>query len=169
MTGHIPPGSSACAICADNRAADEGADPWFVARLRTGYVRLAPTQYYSGSTFFVAKQCVAELHHLDQRSRDEHLAEMADVAQAVFTTFRPRKLNYEALGNGVPHLHWWLTPRHEDDRNPRGPIWENLDFLRVLWTRGMQPEATERDALRKRLLESLESMGLHLEQIFART
>ena len=28
---------------------------------------------------------------------------------------RPRKMNYEALGNSVPHLHWWLTPRHTDD------------------------------------------------------
>ena len=54
--------------------------------------------------------------------------EMSDVAQAMFHAFNPRKLNYEALGNMVPHLHWWLTPRYDDDSRPRAPIWEDFDF-----------------------------------------
>ena len=56
---------------------------------------------------------------------------MAEVAEALFRVFSPRKLNYEALGNSVPHLHWWLTPRYVDDPRPHAPIWEDLDFLRA--------------------------------------
>lgn len=155
-----------CPICAENAAADNGDDPWFIARLSTGYVRLAPTQYFPGSTFFVAKQCVREVYLLERDTRQQHLAEMAGVAEAVSNAFQPRKMNYEALGNGVPHLHWWLTPRYPDDRHPMGPIWENLDFLRVLWTRGMRPEGSERDAIKEQVLQALKGLGLTIERHF---
>jgi hypothetical protein len=57
---------TACPNCDANDAADRGDDPWAVARLQTGYVNLAPTQYYRGATFFVAKVCVRELHQLSK-------------------------------------------------------------------------------------------------------
>jgi diadenosine tetraphosphate (Ap4A) HIT family hydrolase len=119
-------------------------------------VRLNPNQYFIGSTFFVAKQCVRELHDLDPSTRRLHLDEMAEVASAVFEVFAPRKLNYEALGNGVPHLHWWLTPRYSDDPRPRGPIWEDFDFLRAQWTHGCEPSVNERDQRRRDLLSALQ-------------
>ena len=105
-----PPGP--CHICADNALADAGTEPWSVARLETGHVRLNPNQYFTGATFFLTKACVHELFDLDRTTRAKHLDEMAEVAAAVFAAFAPRKLNYEALGNGAPHLHWWLTPRY---------------------------------------------------------
>src|SRR2546430_2477072 len=117
-----------CPNCDANDAADRGDDPWAVARLQTGYVKLSPTQYYRGAAFFVAKRCVSELHELSGADRQSHLMEMSEVAAAVFTAFAPQKLNYEALGNSVPHLHWWLTPRHSNDPRPTGPIWEDMDF-----------------------------------------
>ena len=126
-------------ICTDNAAADEGSDPWLIARLQSGYVRLAPNQYFRGSGFFVARQCVREVFDLDGSQRYRHLTEMAEVAQAINEAFQLRKLNIESFGNGVPHLHWWITPRYETDPRPKGPIWEDLDFLRVLWGEGGRP------------------------------
>lgn len=154
----------ACALCESNAAADRGEDPWSVARLQTGYVRVNPTQYHRGATFFAATTCVRELHELSREHRDAHLVEMAEVAAAVYEAFEPAKLNYEALGNSVPHLHWWLTPRHDDDPRPAGPIWEDPDFLRALWTGGMQPGDQERDGLRRRLLRALEQRDVVIEQ-----
>jgi diadenosine tetraphosphate (Ap4A) HIT family hydrolase len=136
-----------CPLCADIAGADRADDPWFVTRLGTGDVRLARTQYYPGAVFFVAHRCVREPHDLPQPERGRHLLELAAVGEAVAAAFRPRKLNIESLGNGVPHLHWWVTPRYEDDRHPVGPIWENLDFLRELWTGGRQPDHDERREL----------------------
>ena len=107
---------------------------------------------------------MAELHELDQPFRQLHLAEMAEVAAAVFDAFRPRKLNYEALGNGVPHLHWWLTPRYPTDSRPFAPIWEDLEFLRAQWTSGGRPHAGERDSLRHNLLEALKNRQITIEQ-----
>jgi diadenosine tetraphosphate (Ap4A) HIT family hydrolase len=36
-------------------------------------------------------------------------------------------MNYELLGNQVPHLHWHLFPRYRDDPNRLQPVWLALD------------------------------------------
>jgi diadenosine tetraphosphate (Ap4A) HIT family hydrolase len=152
-----------CTICIDNAAADQGADPWFVARLQTGYVRLSPNQYFRGSSFFVSRKCVREVFDLARVVRARHLNEMAEVATAVNDSFRPRKLNVESLGNGVPHLHWWITPRYETDPRPRAPIWEDLDFLRTQWTEGVRLSPEELVAEKARLLDALKSRDVVID------
>jgi diadenosine tetraphosphate (Ap4A) HIT family hydrolase len=159
----------ACHICSDNASQDIGGEMWGVARLTTGYVRLNPNQYFRGSCFFLATSCVHELHDLGRSTRDVHLGEMAEVAAAIWTVFSPKKLNYEALGNGAPHLHWWLTPRYESDPRPFAPIWEDLEFLRAQWTNGCRPTDEERDSRRSRLLTALESRDVDIELPYRRT
>ena len=48
---------------------------------------------------------------------------MATLAEGIEACFRPHKLNYELLGNQVPHLHWHLFPRHANDPEPLAPVW----------------------------------------------
>jgi hypothetical protein len=38
-----------CKVCTENDATEAGDDPWAVARLETGYVRLNPNQYFAGA------------------------------------------------------------------------------------------------------------------------
>lgn len=160
------PAGDECPACADNEAAERGEDPWAVARLATGYVRLNPVQYYRGASFFVARACVTELHELGPDGRAAHLVEMGEVAEALYRAFGPRKLNYEALGNTVPHLHWWLTPRYSGDPWPRRPIWENPDFVRLTWTGGVEPDDAERRTLKRLVLEALDGQQLDVERRF---
>jgi diadenosine tetraphosphate (Ap4A) HIT family hydrolase len=157
---------SPCPICTDNAAADAGTEPWTVARLETGYVRLNPNQYFPGATFFVSTACVHELFELAGARREKHLNEMTEVAAAIFSSFSPKKMNYEALGNGVPHLHWWLTPRYATDPRGFAPIWEDLEFLRAQWTGGRRPDDKERVALGRQLLGALKARGLTIEQSY---
>jgi diadenosine tetraphosphate (Ap4A) HIT family hydrolase len=152
-----------CPSCHDIAEAEAGRYPWAVARLSGGYIWLNPCQYYSGSVFFVARRCVAELHELPADERRVHLMEMAEVAAAVQHEFSARKMNYEALGNAVAHLHWWLTPRPHDDRRPGGPIWEDLDFLRTLSTPGARPEPNAAGALCRRVLGALKMRNVSVE------
>jgi diadenosine tetraphosphate (Ap4A) HIT family hydrolase len=155
-----------CEICALQQRMEAGTEPWTVARLRTGYVALAPLQYYRGYVYFSHLRCVRELHDLSANERAEHLHEMAEVAHAVERAFTPRKLNLESLGNGVPHLHWHIVPRHEDDPFPNGPIWENHDYLRRLWIGEVEPDAALREDLRRRLLEELQLSDVAIERSF---
>lgn len=112
-----------CFICDRIQLIKKGTNPYFVKELSTGFVVVGDNQFYRGLTFFLSKQHKNELHELDREFRNSFLSEMADVAHSVYKAFRPRKINYELLGNKDGHLHWWIIPRHFDDPNPNMPIW----------------------------------------------
>jgi diadenosine tetraphosphate (Ap4A) HIT family hydrolase len=156
-----------CALCAIHVRMDAGDDPWAVARLSTGYVALNADQFYEGYTFFSCRDCVVELDDLEGDRRARFLHEMSEVAAAVRRAFRPRKMNYEALGNFVPHLHWHLVPRHADDPRPHGPIWEDLDHLRRSWTAPDPVSDDRRRDLVARLLAELHRADVTIEAVLA--
>jgi diadenosine tetraphosphate (Ap4A) HIT family hydrolase len=66
---------------------------------------------------------VTELYDLTAAERSALMEEVSRVAQALARVFRPVKMNYELLGNLVPHIHWHLVPRLATDPGLRGPIW----------------------------------------------
>ncbi len=88
---------------------------------------LGPWQYYHGYCLLVSRRHAAELSQLDNDERRAFLDEMCLLARAIESCFQPRKLNYELLGNQVPHLHWHLFPRRQDDPNVLQPVWLALD------------------------------------------
>jgi len=122
-----------------------------VAELRYCYVMLNRDQYFKGYCFVFTKTHVTELFHLDVESRSGIIEEMNSVAAALFRLFTPTKINYELLGNMVPHLHWHLVPRFTTD-----PLWP-----RPIWSEPHEPleltaaEYEERISLLRKELESL--------------
>ena len=44
------------------------------------------------------------------------------MAQAIEAALEPVKLNYDLLGNSVPHLHTHIVPRYADDPRPGWPF-----------------------------------------------
>jgi diadenosine tetraphosphate (Ap4A) HIT family hydrolase len=144
-----------CVICERIAVAARDGDPYLVAELRTGWVMLAENQFYEGTTEFVSKVCAAELHELPPGIRNEYLREMAAVAEAVFRAFEPAKLNYELLGNSVPHLHWRLFPRHAGDEMGDRPVWENPLFQRTLSSGEAEPLPLRREELKARITAHL--------------
>lgn len=88
---------------------------------------LGPWQFYHGYCLLIARRHASELNELDERERRAFLEEMCVLAEAIQQTFRPRKLNYELLGNQVSHLHWHLFPRYETDADRLKPVWLTLD------------------------------------------
>src|SRR2546426_810888 len=92
---------------------------------------LAPDQYYRGYTLVVSKTHATELYHLDEHESTQYFRDMLRVAAAVAAAFRPRKMNYEVLGNTVAHLHWHLFPRYDEDPNPKRPTWERSHAPRL--------------------------------------
>jgi diadenosine tetraphosphate (Ap4A) HIT family hydrolase len=111
-----------CLICRRIEDIKSGQNPYFVQEMQTGYVVLGDFQMYQGYTLFLSKIHVSELHELKE-NRNLFLQEMGQVSEAVFKAFKPRKLNYELLGNSDPHLHWHIIPRYADDPLPQSPIW----------------------------------------------
>jgi diadenosine tetraphosphate (Ap4A) HIT family hydrolase len=106
-------------------------------------------QLYCGYCVLVARRHATELSGLEDAARRGYLDEMCFLARAIEETFRPVKLNYELLGNQVPHLHWHIFPRYADDPDARRPVWFTLDeaekrpeLLKSLETGRMSAEHT---------------------------
>src|SRR5580698_8375189 len=87
---------------------------------------LGPWQYFTGYCLLISREHASELSQLGV-NRAAFLEEMAILAEAIENCFHPHKLNYELLGNQVPHLHWHLFPRSADDPNRLKPVWFALE------------------------------------------
>ena len=44
------------------------------------------------------------------------------MARALISVYEPLKMNYETLGNSLPHLHTHLVPRYTEDPRPGQPF-----------------------------------------------
>jgi diadenosine tetraphosphate (Ap4A) HIT family hydrolase len=97
--------------------------PLLVAELETARAYLHEDQFFPGYVLLVLRRHATELYELPPRERAAHLEEVTRVAQALARVFQPVKMNYELLGNQVPHIHWHLVPRLATDPDLRQPIW----------------------------------------------
>ena len=110
---------AACVMCA--RVAGEG--PLFVADLPTSRVYFNEDQFFPGWVFVVLKRHAVELYELEPGERAALIEDVNRVARALHRVYEPEKMNYELLGNQVPHIHWHLVPRLAGDPEPRWPVW----------------------------------------------
>ena len=65
---------------------------------------------------------VAEPTELDAGGGGGYWREVLEVGPADRALLEPVKLNYEVLGNSVPHLHTHVMPRYADDPRPGWPF-----------------------------------------------
>ena len=65
---------------------------------------------------------VNEPTELDDDEAAGYWAEVLAVARALIAVFKPLKMNYETLGNSLPHLHTHLVPRYAADPRPGQPF-----------------------------------------------
>lgn len=142
-----------CVICKRIQRIREGKNPYFVKELETGYVVLGDFQCYKGYTVFLSKTHVEELHELEEQVKIKFLEEMAQVAEAVYKAFHPVKLNYELLGNRVPHLHWHIFPRYKSDPNIKSPVWEVDKSIRC--AQSTKPTEVQLEKMKNQLLKDL--------------
>ncbi|WP_136413264.1 HIT family protein [Herbaspirillum sp. ST 5-3] len=64
-----------------------------------------------------------EMTDLSTAERAILIAAVWQVEEAVREVMQPHKINVASLGNVVPHLHWHIIPRYEDDAHFPNPIW----------------------------------------------
>jgi diadenosine tetraphosphate (Ap4A) HIT family hydrolase len=65
---------------------------------------------------------VTEPTELDDAEAAGYWAEVLAVARALISVYKPLKMNYETLGNSLPHLHTHLIPRYTEDPRPGQPF-----------------------------------------------
>ncbi len=120
-------GKTKCSVC----RAIHGTLPKryvFVHEFDSALAVLAPSQYYRGRCELWLKVHHTELFQLPGTLREAFCHDAALLGKAMWNVFEPRKLNWEILGNTVPHLHCHIIPRYTWDPLPKRPIWENAQF-----------------------------------------
>ena len=65
---------------------------------------------------------VAEPTELELDEASAYWLEVVRVARVLESQLQPVKMNYDLLGNSLPHLHTHLVPRYADDPRPGWPL-----------------------------------------------
>jgi diadenosine tetraphosphate (Ap4A) HIT family hydrolase len=112
-----------CPLCAAVASAPT-ADEWghTVVDLRLGRLRLAANQSSPGYCVLICAHHACEPHELTDDERRRFFDDMSDAGHAIGRVFEATKMNFQLLGNLVPHLHAHITPRYHGDPVPGGPI-----------------------------------------------
>lgn len=95
----------------------------FIADLGLSTAYLHEDQFFTGWTVVVLKRHATELFHLAATERIQLMEEVSLIAQSLQRLFDARKINYELLGNQLPHIHWHIIPRCANDPAPLDPVW----------------------------------------------
>jgi diadenosine tetraphosphate (Ap4A) HIT family hydrolase len=108
-----------CPVCRGERPAADHR----IAELDVTVAYLHDDQFFPGWTVLVLRRHATELFELDADERARMMDDVTRIASALREEFVARKINYELLGNQVPHIHWHVIPRRPDDPAPLDAVW----------------------------------------------
>ncbi|HEX2055659.1 MAG TPA: HIT family protein [Nitrospiraceae bacterium] len=111
--------SSTCRTC----SGDWPLKNLYIADCGDTEAYLHEDQFFTGWTVLVLKRHATELFHLTHEERARLIEEVAFVARHLVAEFNAVKMNYELLGNQLPHIHWHLIPRLARDPSRLDPVW----------------------------------------------
>lgn len=87
---------------------------------------LVDDEYYPGFCRVIWNAHAREMTDLLSAERAILIAAVWQVEEAVREVMQPHKINVASLGNMVPHVHWHVIPRYEDDAHFPNPIWGDI-------------------------------------------
>ncbi len=94
-----------------------------IADLSVSTAALYPDQAFRGRCLVTLREHYTELFQLTPAMRIAFMEDVTRITEAIHRALNPVKINYELLGNQVPHMHWHLIPRFREDGLYPRPIW----------------------------------------------
>ncbi len=106
-------------------AAQQGANPTVICRVKSGWVVLGDVQFLPGYSLLLPDPVVADLNALSMRDRTTFLQDMTLLGDALLTVTGAARINYEILGNSEAALHAHVFPRFstEPEEQQQKPVW----------------------------------------------
>ncbi len=95
----------------------------FIADCGLTRAYLHEDQFFPGWTVLLLKRHATELFDLSRDERSHLIEEVSAVAGVLAGEWNAVKINYELLGNQLPHIHWHVIPRLPQDPAPLEPVW----------------------------------------------
>ncbi len=109
-----------CALCKDELKPEEGQLIW---RGDDARIILVNDPDLPGFCRVIWNRHVAEMTDLSYGEREHLMTLVFAVEEAIRHVMHPDKVNIAALGNMVPHIHWHVIPRYQDDAFYPGSAW----------------------------------------------
>ena len=109
-----------CTLCKDELKAEEGQLIW---RGDDARIILVNDPDLPGFCRVIWNHHVAEMTDLTYGEREHLMTLVFAVEEAIRHVMHPDKVNIAALGNMVPHIHWHIIPRYQDDAFYPGSAW----------------------------------------------
>ena len=111
-----------CPMCAEGRLDEShGGARIFAGEVSDAYLSRSDIQ--RGYTIVIWRgRHVAEPTELEPGEAAAYWLEVVRVGGAIERAFGPVKMNYDVLGNSLPHLHTHVVPRYADDPKPGWPF-----------------------------------------------
>ena len=111
-----------CPICEQGRPEEtEHGIRFWSGELTDAYLHRGGIQRGLSHVYFRGRH-VVEPTELTAQEAARFWAELLHAGRAIETVFEPVKMNYDILGNSVPHLHVHVVPRYADDPRPEWPF-----------------------------------------------
>ena len=109
-------------MCAEGRPdATEWGVRIFAGDVSDAYLQRASIQ--RGYTIVIWRGShIAEPTELAEADASLYWREVLSVGRALERYLQPVKMNYDTLGNSLPHLHTHVLPRYADDPKPGWPF-----------------------------------------------
>jgi predicted kinase/diadenosine tetraphosphate (Ap4A) HIT family hydrolase len=117
-----------CAMCADERAdVAHGSSRVFAGRVSDAYLVRNDVGQRGYCVVIWRGRHVSDPTELSADEARDYFDEVLRVGRAIERQYKPIKMNFEMLGNSLPHLHTHVVPRYLDDGEPGQPP----HFMRV--------------------------------------
>jgi diadenosine tetraphosphate (Ap4A) HIT family hydrolase len=111
-----------CPMCRNVTEVDTGFGVRFLrGRVANAFLQRAAIQRGYAVVVWAGRH-VAEPTQLTDAEASAYWADVLETGRAIEQVFRPLKMNYETLGNALPHLHTHVIPRYEQDPRPGRPF-----------------------------------------------
>ena len=121
-----------CPLCGVVKSKERANEYGYtIADLGLSRLRLAANQFVCGYCILICAKHVCEPYELSASDQAVFFEDMMLAARALTRVFSPIKMNYEILGNAIPHLHCHLKPRYYGDPAPGSPISPDLGVVRL--------------------------------------
>jgi predicted kinase/diadenosine tetraphosphate (Ap4A) HIT family hydrolase len=117
-----------CTMCADGRAdVAHGSSRIFAGRVSDAYLVCNDVGQRGYSVVIWRGRHVSDPTELTADEARDYFDEVLRVGRAIEKQYQPIKMNFEMLGNSLPHLHTHVVPRYLNDGEPGHPA----HFMRI--------------------------------------
>jgi diadenosine tetraphosphate (Ap4A) HIT family hydrolase len=111
-----------CPLCAEGRPEETRYGiRFFAGEVSDAYLHRGGVQRGLSHVYWRGRH-VVEPTELSPGEAELFFSELLHAARAIERVFEPVKVNYDILGNSVPHLHVHVVPRYADDPRPEWPF-----------------------------------------------